>query len=84
MQDKIVRYAMAKCVTGNVRGGAIMFGFRRNKEYDVRLTEKQMKELTKNMSRREYKDFEKRQRQARNDRELDELMMMEVFMDDWD
>ena len=61
-----------------------MFGLGRNKEYDVRLTDKQMKELTKNMSRREYKDFEKRQRQARNDRELDELMMMEVFMDDWD
>jgi hypothetical protein len=61
-----------------------MFGLGRNKEYDVRLTDKQMKELTKNMSMREYKDFEKRQRQARNDRELDELMMMEVFMDDWD
>ena len=61
-----------------------MFGLGRNKEYDVRLTDKQMKELTKNMSKREYKDFEKRQRQARNDHELDELMMMEVFRDDWD
>ena len=36
----------------------------RKKEYDVRLTEKQIKELTKTMSRRDRKEFEKKQRRA--------------------
>ena len=36
----------------------------RKKEYDVRLTEKQSKELTKTMSRRDRKEFEKKQRRA--------------------
>ncbi len=57
-----------------------MFGIR--KEGDVRLTEKEIQKLTKNMSRSERKDFERRQKQARDDREWDALMMMEVFMDD--
>jgi hypothetical protein len=57
-----------------------MFG--RRKEVDVRLTEKEIQKLTKNMSRSERKDFERRQKQARDDREWDALMMMEVFMDD--
>lgn len=57
-----------------------MFGIR--KEVDVRLTEKEIQKLTKNMSRSERKDFERRQKQARDDREWDALMMMEVFMDD--
>ena len=35
-----------------------MFGSKKNKEYDVRLTEKQVKELTKTMSRGERKEFE--------------------------
>ena len=40
-----------------------MFGFgKSNKEYDVRLTEKQMQELTKNMTKHERKEFEKRQK----------------------
>ena len=59
-----------------------MFGFGKSKEYDVRLTEKQMQDLTKNMSKYERKEFEKRQRQARDDRDWDTLMMMEAFMDD--
>ncbi len=59
-----------------------MFGFGKNKEYDVRLTEKQMRDLTKNMSKSERRAFEKKQRQAEDDREWDQLMMMEVFMDD--
>ena len=57
-----------------------MFGIR--KEGDVRLTEKEIQKLTKNMSRSERKDFERRQKQARDDREWDALMMMEVFTDD--
>ena len=59
-----------------------MFGFGKSKEYDVRHTEKPMKDLTKNMSKYERKEFERRQRQAESDREWDTLMMMEVFMDD--
>ena len=59
-----------------------MFGFGKNKEYDVRLTEKQMQELTKNMTRQERKEFNKRQKQAHADREWDALMMTELFMDD--
>ncbi len=60
-----------------------MFGFgRSNKEYDVRLTEKQMREVTENMSKSERKQFEKKQRQLRDDKEWDALMMMEIFMDD--
>lgn len=59
-----------------------MFGFGKSKEYDVRLTEKQMRELTQNMSKQERKDFEKRQKRAQSDREWDMLMMAELFMDD--
>lgn len=60
-----------------------MFGFgKSNKEYDVRLTEKQMQELTKNMTKHERKEFEKRQKQAQADRDWDALMMTELFMDD--
>ena len=59
-----------------------MFGFGKSKEYDVRLTEKQMQDLTKNMTRQEKKDFDKRQRRAQADREWDAMMEMEFFMDD--
>ena len=60
-----------------------MFGFgKSSKEYDVRLTEKQMQELTKNMTKQERKEFNKRQKQAQADREWDALMMTELFMDD--
>ncbi len=59
-----------------------MFGSKKNKEYDVRLTEKQVKELTQNMSRQERKEFGKRQRQAEADRQWDAMIMSELFMDD--
>lgn len=59
-----------------------MFGFGKNKEYDVRLTEKQMRELTQNMSKQERKEFEKRQKQAQSDRDWDAFMMAELFFDD--
>ena len=35
-----------------------MLGSKKNKEYDVRLTEKQLLQLTKDMSRSERKEFE--------------------------
>ena len=58
-----------------------MFGSKK-KEYDVRLTEKQIKQLTKDMGRSERKEFEKRQRQAEADRQWDAMIMSELFMDD--
>ena len=57
-----------------------MFG--NKKKYNVSLTEKQIKELTKNMSSKQKKKFLKRCKEARSDREWDMLMMMEVFMDE--
>ncbi|MBQ8913708.1 MAG: hypothetical protein IJ054_06660 [Lachnospiraceae bacterium] len=57
-----------------------MFG--NKKKYNVNLTKKQIKELTKNMSSKQKKEFKKQCKQARSDREWDMLMMMEVFMDE--
>lgn len=59
-----------------------MFGFGRGKTHDVRLTEKEIKELKKNMSRSELKEFEKRQRQAERDRFWDAVCMAELFDED--
>lgn len=58
-----------------------MFGFGKSKTQDVRLTEKEVNELKKNMSRSELKEFEKRQKQARADRDWDLFMMTELFDD---
>lgn len=59
-----------------------MFGFGKSRDYDVRLTDREMRELTSSMDRYERREFEKRQREAEDDREWDMLMMMESFMDD--
>ena len=59
-----------------------MFGSKKHKEYDVRLTEKQMKQIIKDMGRLERKDFEKRQRQAGADGQWDAMIMSELLMDD--
>ena len=60
-----------------------MFGFgKKEKEYDVRLTENQIKDLTSNMSKKELKEFNQRQKQAEADRDWDEMMMMDMFLDD--
>ena len=58
-----------------------MFGSKKNREYDVRLTEKQLQQIAKDMSRSERKEFEKRQRQAEADRQWDAMIMSELFMD---
>ena len=55
-----------------------MFG---KKEVDVRLTEKQMQKLKKNMTKSERREFEKRQREAESDRFWDALIMAELFED---
>ena len=59
-----------------------MFGFGRNNTHDVRLTEKEIKELEKNMTRSELKEFHKRQKQAQADREWDLLLMADLLDDD--
>ena len=60
-----------------------MFGFgNKNKTYDVRLTEKQIRELEKNMSRSELKEFRKRQKEAESDRFWDAVCMAELLDED--
>ena len=61
----------------------LMFGFGKSNSQDVRLTEKEIKELKKNMSRSELKEFEKRQKRAEADRDWN-LFMMADFLDDDD
>lgn len=58
-----------------------MFGFGKSKIQDVRLTEKEIRELKKNMSRSELKEFEKRQKQAERDRFWDAVCMAELLDD---
>ena len=58
-----------------------MFGFGKSREHDARLTEKEIKELKKNMSRSELKEFEKRQKQAERDRFWDAVCMAELLDD---
>lgn len=59
-----------------------MFGFGKRKTQDVRLTEKEIRELKKNMSRSELKEFEKRQKQAERDRFWDAVCMAELLDDE--
>ena len=59
-----------------------MFGFGKSKTQDVRLTEKEIRDLKKNMSRSELKEFEKRQKQAERDRFWDAVCMAELLDDD--
>ena len=61
----------------------LMFGFgNKNRTQDVRLTDKEIRELKKNMSRSELKEFEKRQRQVEKDRFWDAMIMAELFDDE--
>ena len=59
-----------------------MFGVGKSKTQDVRLTEKEIRDLKKNMSRSELKEFEKRQKQAERDRFWDAMIMAELFDDE--
>ena len=57
-----------------------MFGSgKKNKTYDVRLTEKQIRELEKDMSRSEQKEFRKRQKEAEHDRFWDAVCIAELL-----
>ncbi len=44
------------------------------KDKDVRLTDKQYKDLTNGMSKKESRDFERRQNELRREREEDRLL----------
>jgi hypothetical protein len=44
------------------------------KDKDVRLTDKQYKDLTSGMSKKERKEFDRKQEQLRRDREDDRLL----------
>lgn len=57
-----------------------MFG-RKHKTYDVRLTEEQLRQLEKNMTRQELKELRKRQKQAESDRFWDAVVMAELLDD---
>ncbi len=59
-----------------------MFGFGREKERDVRLTEREIRDLKKNMTRSERREFEKRQERAQADREWEEIMLFDLFEED--
>lgn len=58
-----------------------MFGFGKEETKYVKLTEKDIKELEKNMSRSERKEFRRRLEQEHADREWDLLCMMEMLDD---
>lgn len=51
------------------------------KDKDVRLTDSQYKDLVSNMSKRERREFERKQDELRRDREDDRLMGW-LFMED--
>jgi len=59
-----------------------MFFGKKNK--DVRLTDKQYKDLTSNMSKKERREFERRQDELRKDRENDRLDVWLEFEDEMD
>jgi len=59
-----------------------MFGLGKDRSRDVRLTEKEIKELEKNMTRSELKEFRKRQRQAEDDRIWDAILLADFLDDD--
>ncbi len=59
-----------------------MFGFGKGKDQDVRLTEREIRELKKNMSRSELKEFEKRQKRAEADRDWDLFMLADALADE--
>ena len=62
----------------------IMFFGNNKKDKDVRLTDKQYKDLVGGMSRKERKEFERRQDQLRRDREDDRLEAWLDFEDEMD
>lgn len=61
-----------------------MFFGKREKDKDVRITGSQYKSLVGGMSKKERKDFERKQKEFRRDREDDRLEAWLDFEDDMD
>ena len=66
------------------KDGKDMFFGKREKDKDVRITESQYKSLVGGMSKKERKDFERKQKEFRRDREDDRLEACLDFEDDMD
>lgn len=69
------------CVIGE-RMVTVMFFGKRDK--DVRLTDKQYKDLVGNMSKRERKEFDRKQKQLQREKDDDWLLGMLFLTDDSD
>ena len=61
-----------------------MFFGKREKDKDVRISESQYKSFVSGMSKKERKDFERKQKEFRRDREDDRLEAWLDFEDDMD
>ena len=61
-----------------------MFFGKRDKDKDVRISESQYKSLIGEMSKKERKDFDRKQQELRRDREDDRLEAWLDFEDDMD
>ncbi|MCD8118673.1 MAG: hypothetical protein LUE29_04195 [Lachnospiraceae bacterium] len=55
---------------------------RKKKEQDVRLSEKELSKLKSSMSKSERKVFEKRQRDAEEEKFFDEMAFLMAFWDE--
>ena len=64
-----------------MNGIAMLFG---KKDKDVRLTDEQLKEVTNGMSKKERREFERRQDELRREREEDRLLGWLEFEDELD
>ena len=59
----------------------IMYGFGKRNKRETQLTEKEIREQIKNMSRSERKEFKRRLEQAEADRDWDMFMLLDLFDD---
>ncbi len=66
------------------KDGKDMFFGKREKDKDVRISESQYKSLVGGMSKKERKDFVRKQKEFRRDREDDRLEAWLDFEDDMD
>ena len=64
------------------KDGKDMFFGKREKDKDVRISESQYKSLVGGMSKKERKDFDRKQKEFRRDREDDRLEAWLDFEDD--
>ena len=58
-----------------------MFGFGKSNKHETQLTEKEIREQIKNMSRSERKEFKRRLEQAEADSDWDMFMLLDLFDD---